>query len=240
MKANGGFITIWMISFLPIVLVLMALAAALGLARLEYSRKMHICRNGVLEIQQEVAKATNKLVALNPWAKQLRIQRKISDEAVAAGLETIPYLGIGVEAHRAATIAAQYILKAEQDFIRFGILAKTTRSLLRIRSEMMKLHDKSRDTKTFVIFPPPKFKMKKEPEDSLTPDYNPVENFEREQAIKIKFYFDPNYYVGRLKSLSLLNSSISKSESTLWAECSATLKKERDNKWYPVIGTGRF
>ncbi len=247
MTSQKGFVTVWMIGFLPLLLAILAFAAAIGITRLEYSRKLHVCRTSLLEAQQDIARAVNQLIALNPTAKKLRIQRRISDEAVRSGLQTIPYLGVAVSVHRAATLSAQYALKARQDYIRFSALNSVQQKLWSARNEILKLQDHSTDSRSLVTLPLPKLKMHKTPEESLTPDYYPSKNFELVQALKIRFYFEPNFYVQRITSLSLVtaqsdgsHSKVQKSSSTLWADCSATIKKEGDDRWYPTIAMDKF
>lgn len=168
-----GFVLVFMVSLLPFVLSLMFLIKKVGLVQLEYSQKLHACREKVLEAQQTLGQALTRLMRLNPKAEKLRRERKAADKVVRSTIG-MPAAHAAARAVQAIVIAKQIALRAEQAQIKTRAIFEANRSLNTLRSEKK------------ANWEAPKFAIRATPPLDLSPSYETLPNFEHRQSITIR------------------------------------------------------
>lgn len=168
-----GFVLVFMIGLLPFLLSLMFFIKEVGLVQLEYSQKLHTCREKILETQQILGRAITRLMRLNPKAKRLRRERKVVDKVVRSTIG-VPVAHEAARIAQAIVIARQIALKLEQTQIQTRAILEANRSLNTLRSEKNSNWDA------------PKLAIRATPPLDLSPSYETLPNFEHRQSITVR------------------------------------------------------
>ncbi len=90
-KKTGGFANVAVLILLPTLAIVFFAVAELSLVSREHTRTQSVCKSQLFNTQDQVAEKLNKLIALNPKARQLRIQMRKAKikllSAIASGNE---------------------------------------------------------------------------------------------------------------------------------------------------------
>lgn len=129
-----GFAVTTLLVLLPLLLTVGAIVAVVLLSLKAYSFSHHACRSSLLEGQRQLAVPVNKLISLNPRAKNLRAARKKAEVALKAAMATAnPKAVAAAKAALAIVKERQYSLRAQQN--RLLMTAKHSARLSRFKAE---------------------------------------------------------------------------------------------------------
>lgn len=230
-----GYVTTALLILMPLLLAILAVAAASYLIFKDDGKSRHLCRLELLRAQAEVATDLKTLLALNPNAKVLRLRRKIAEAKVAAT--------VGSPANAAAlaelrlVISAQSALAAKQRALiaHAKIVSRSSplKTAGRIRFELQQTQrsrtEANRYSSIDVGTASAAFDVVATPIDSPTPDYQPSPSFRDRQEMKVTWTFDVSSFLP-----DWIRPLVHSANLSGQAECSATLEKE-NNRWVPRI-----
>lgn len=177
------------------------------------------CVKSAVTLQRELGRDLTELLRFNPEARRLRRARAKADAAVKKALASkIPKVIAAAKAVQTAVILQQVALRARQD----AILARSTMNRGRAKRSLQ-LNLKSLGVATvrgnsFYIRP---LAVEPKPANSLTPDFQPVADFEnfQQQEYSFALRLSPDFL------------KLDVQQKTL---CSATLKNQ-EGKWREKI-----
>lgn len=210
---KNGFATSGLLLLMPLLLAVIATITAAFYLLKDEGQTRHICRTSALAMQGKVADQLNALIAMNPRATALRLDRQAAEDAVrnTAG---IPYANAVAVANLNRVIVLQTLHAAKQKatiasakhaiwLSRLNLNAKL-RATLRLQSELQTEQENTlglaglssnAPIQSEVSINTPEFSVEAKPQDSLTPDYEPADDFTTREALHVKW---------RLEVLTLL------------------------------------
>jgi hypothetical protein len=239
--SEQGFVTVALLALFPLLLSGLAVALASYLAMRTQIEETHVCRVELLSSQERVRGDLVRLLRLNKYATQLRLQRKLAENAVATSV-TPPQLAAATTALNAVR-AAQMILAAQQKAL---IAAATLESHLgpeharmAVESALRKSQVVQNDRPAAVNSPAHTrqgaFDLVATPEDSETPDYNPASGFSESQNMSVSTEIKVDSVLPQFLSGPLLAVQL---DLNLKIDCSATIRKG-DDQWHTTLNAAK-
>lgn len=152
------------------ILLLSVLLLKTFLLLQDWKKHQHICRTTTVRAQKHILRGMKELMALNPRATRLRIQRRLAEQSVKAAV--LPQARAAAQAHLMMVISQQMRLARKQHSL---IRQSRIQAQAEIRSQKLKL---KRASIPFSI-------LKTHPQ-SLTPNYIlPPAGLEHLQKIEV-------------------------------------------------------
>lgn len=229
-KGQEGFSLVVIITLTPLFITALAVLSALSLSISQYHRGHKICRQQLLETQNQFILIIKKLTRLNPRAQALRRKRKQAKRKLKWAQRTAnPKMIVAAKAYLAAVILKQMQHRAKQQ--NWMSLAQKIQIMARKEfSNIVRMNFKN----SIVTLEPPKYKFAivSKPSRSLTPDYLPQHNFEDKQRVFAKW----NLYFKSI--LPPWISTLVSTDKTLTFQCSATIFR-KENQWTPSLNADK-
>jgi hypothetical protein len=245
MNNERGIAAVILLALMPLLIAAGTLVAVGFLLLRVDGKTRHICRNESLAAQEIAADRLNQLLALNPQAQKLRLQREIAEDEVAI---TVPPAKAVAEAKLALIVAQQLIFGAKQNILytegkhASSLRPHTIGSL--IQNELYTAQILHGDTSSRLAFHTNirlgSFDLERKPADSLTPDFNPSSSFAKNQLMVIKWQFELKAIIpkwtaaalpGRYSFSGICSANLASNSPSL----SVSTKDRRDNQWQAVL-----
>ncbi len=235
-KNERGNVTLALLGLLPLCLAVVLSVIAVFFVLRTHGVNLHECRTRLMRTESERLLVMQDLVGLNPEARKLRSQAKVAMKAVrAARLTGNPKAIAAAEAARAVVVALQLALSAKQKslLVKANIEARISISRLKhaIKNETMKdqqlysanqaavIGDISEEREVLAVVA--------SPSESLTPDYQPAQDFEKREQIRVSWKFWP----ARLLPDWLQPAGDYLQEFFIEGQCSSTAERKGNNQW---------
>jgi hypothetical protein len=214
------------VSTLALIPLLMTALVAVGFAHYalrRWSLAQSTCLQKATQMQTDLGKTLQELLALNHMAQELRHQRLIADRDLAAAMLTgIPATIAAAKLRRDAVIAAQTAFRARQEFLLLQAEGERARYELALRSAFFRQRLTGISSPRFYARA---LAVRPQPPTSLSPDYVPIEGFARGQQARFQYRVSLDSNLPYLRDLGNFAHS---------AACSVTLESE-GKRWTPKI-----
>lgn len=187
-SSQQGFALVSLLALIPLCLSLFfAVSAALHILK-KKSLAQSSCIQQAATMQEELRGTLEKLLRLNPKAKNLRAQRQAADKALKAALSSVnPYAIAAAKAYWSAVVLAQLALRSQQE----ALLREAGRQR---QAGIRKMREQARSFRVARVQSQQYYwralAVEAKPISSLTPDYEPVPLFSQFQQHKFKFEVD--------------------------------------------------
>lgn len=230
-KRESGFAGIVFLTMLPLLLAAAALCASVFLLLKAHAGALHECRSGLLRIENLRLGQLQQLMKLNPQARKLRRERARAElnfrMAKASGSpKAIAAARVALEVVR----AKQFALATQQRRILLRERVQTKANLARLKKNVeskLREHQLAAPSRGFPL-PTAAYgslAVRTAPPGDLTPDYVPRENFERHQAIRMRWNFTPAMLLPTWLNFEKFKNL------TLDAQCGTTAERKSKNTW---------
>lgn len=168
-SADSGFLMLGSVILLVGLLGFVVTLLGIFLHLQKWKQEQHLCRQRVHQAQEHLLSGFKELMALNPQAKNLRIQRKVWEKAVRTAPD--PISRSTATARLATVILKQQLFSRKQKLIitKSKSLARATLSPYLYQSSSFRIP----------------FSLKPFPKNSPTPDYLPPLRLQKLQKIEI-------------------------------------------------------
>lgn len=223
-EQQHGFSLIGLLVLLPLLISILCGLATLLLYLKAYSLNQHECRDAVLEHQGQLKTHLIELLKLNPYAKQLRAEKRLSKAQLAVAIASGTPAGIAAaRAHLKAVTLRQLDLQAKQQ--KWLLTARALRKKFRIKTQVS--FSLRRGGSSIQHKSPLGLAVYPVPPSSLTPDYKPLPHFS---------YFQATHIMWQLNALFLLpkwlrDQAFPEIATKLRGQCSASITK-RGQRWF--------
>lgn len=228
-----------LLALLPLLLAVIAVVAG-GLLVLRIDgQSRHACRVMLLQEQARVAEILERLRAMNPGARSLRMRRTTAENMLKHA--STPPLKAAAWIALQEVIAEQAVFGARQKALIMQGRQVSLSAPLKAKTSVRRLFVSTRlvqgETNVELGFMSrtrvPRFELMAKPIDSPTPDYEPPAGFDQRQLMSVGWSVRisallPDWIVPLAKTSPL----------KLQASCSATLEKGKD-KWVALLKTDR-
>lgn len=223
-----GLSSLTLIVVLPLLLSLLAGSAFFARNLYQWNMMHHQCQSTVLQHQNELRGLLTKLLALNPKAKNLRLQKSMAQVALAAAIATGTPAAIAAAQKRLAQILSKQRLLDSHQKILIGLAqASVQKFKWRARKNLNYNNLKQHQPPGRFTYP---LAVEPFPVKATAPVYKPVANFSNKQNIGLSFTWE-------LKDWSFI-AGILELPSILKIECGSTLKQE-NNKWFTHLSVAK-
>lgn len=223
-----GFVTAGLLVLTPLLITIIALAAAAYFLLTSDSAARHECRLQLLKAQSEVANDLNKLLEMNDEALRLRLRREQAEAHVIAtsGTPAVVFAEMELNAviNQQTFFAAQQralILHArtisQQGPARAQIHVRPAAERTRARQDTPLQLQAAQKLGAFTVIASPL--------NSLTPDYQPAPRFSQHQEMRLQWSFLIDRFLP-----GWLRQYLATSGLHARAQCSATIEKE-NGRW---------
>ena len=238
LASQNGFSLISFVALLPFFTAVVALFAAVIMTLNTDAKARQACRTELLKSQEIVTARLTALMELNPQAESLRIEKKSLEQACNMSADPVPCMELAfVIVQQAALAVKQKALIASATLeSRLGpVKAETAvfRSLQADQTNYMETGEPSYSNVASHSFHTASFDVVASPSDSLTPDYKPSANFERNQTMRVEWNIGLIHLLPKWPQKFIPDMNIH-----LKAECAATIAKGEGfwkNKWAPLL-----
>lgn len=225
---SKGFSTFGFMTTLPLLLSLMAGTGYMARNLFQWNKMNHECQRLVLDHQNDLRKILTKLMALNPKAQKLIIQKKAAQVALVAAIATKNPVAISTAKKRLnAVIAKQKLLKTEQKLLMSFAKAEAQKFKWKVRKLINYSRIQTHKSSSLYSYP---LALRPVPKSEIAPRYLPVENFEQKQNIGLSFSAHISQW-NYIKGILNLKSDFK-------IECGSTLKQE-NQKWYTHLNVAK-
>ena len=226
-------------SFLIFLPILLAGISSLSLSALylkEKTKILSLCRQHLLEIQNQMSSSLANLQKLNPLAKKLRIEAKRLQYLLKI---SPPIAKPAIIAKLAYVKARQVKLTLKQKFLIKKAEAYATKHL---RSLKHKIHGPLLVSSSQVPLTA-RLAVIASPPTALAPSYHTVWNFTQKQSIQVKWIEQPAHiipsflkvFLGSLPSVHGECRSSLRASRSITGDVFQVLNKEGDKKWQSIL-----
>lgn len=240
MKNDGGFGIVGFLILLPFLLSVLALIAGSALLFKADAHLQHECRTSVLNSERTIAQQLRKLMALNPQASALRLERTLAETQLKAALAAAQPAAIAAaEAYVSIIKARQTLMAIEQKKLiahaRLETLQAPRLSRTAVKNALVNEARENRVTvpDTSSHLRPGFFDIIATPKNDLTPNYNPSTSFSAKQTVDVDV---------KIEVCSLLPEWLRKllptRGLTVNTHCQATIENQ-ENQWTETLSAAR-
>lgn len=114
-KRNGGYALVGLLSMMPVLLTIFFATASFALLAREHTRSQTLCKNHLFNMQDNISNLLNKLINLNPKARNLRIQNQSAQRQLQLAVLSANAIKIALAEARLIQIKlARILLDTEQ------------------------------------------------------------------------------------------------------------------------------
>ena len=239
-KDQSGFGVIGLLVLMPFLMSVLVLISGSALLFKADAHLQHECRVSVLNSQRTIAQTLRKLLALNPQAKELRLERAITEAQLKLALATAqPEAIAAAEADLALVKSRQALLALEQkSLIAYGRLASIKAPVLASSSVVDGLVTEARENR--VARPRATTHLRRgtfdvvaTPPNDATPGYEPSADFSAKQTVDVNV----NVEVASLLP-EWLRNLLPTGGLTINTHYQATIKNQ-ENQWTETLSAAR-
>lgn len=233
---NRGFGSVAMLALIPFLMTFGVASGSIYLLFRSDAKYRHHCRTKLLQSQERVARHLAELIALNPQAQALRMEREFAELDVSLAMD--PPTQAAAQAKLNIVIQKQIRFAAKQQMLimkaklesRSGP-AQASVSLSQAAASDIKRRTSARLSPTSQGGA---FDVRAKQVNSLSPDYEPALTFTKSQTMRVR------WRIGLSALLpTWVDTWIPLTGLGLAAECSATLAQPaglpKEQKWRPIL-----
>ncbi|MEQ1878404.1 MAG: hypothetical protein ABL958_17305 [Bdellovibrionia bacterium] len=224
---SRGFMTVFLMTLTPLALLLLCVVAALAALLLQWRTSHELCQSRLLSAQRTAARQINDLFSLNPEATLLRLELAAAQAALAASPAGGPPAVAAAQAHLDDVLLRQTAFRGKQEWLKARAVIDPSMDLIKAQGEIA----------TLAGIEAPGFSnahlfVRARPAFSGSPDYVPLQNFSKLQALKGRWTLAParifpEWLRSKLPKLANVRGT-----------CSATLVQE-GSQWNATLGEGK-
>jgi hypothetical protein len=211
-----------LISLLPILFTMLIVLAAVSLTLHNWRLSHHACRDTLLRVEETLHDVTVKIMAMNPLALALRLERQHAEKLLRNARE--PVTAAAAAANLLRVILKQKSFRAKQESLKLTALNESRRLLSNLSHQLKAWPTQAQEVSVSSAH----LAFRLSPPLTITPDHHRDFAYSRKMRVEARWSFEPLgpqwQWIQRLLPAA----------TDLHGQCAATILK-KEKQWFPSL-----